>query len=93
MFITPMATVSGQRAVAIMAQWPATVPVDGAVFSGVWLAEAEDGSGNRKAAQAAFSTALTNLQDACDAGRLPEEIPAGLGDQLEERIARLEAVE
>jgi len=82
-----------QRAVEIMAQWPANVPFDGSVFTWMWLAEAEEGRGNRKAAQAAFSTALTNLQDARDASRLSEEMRVGLGDQLEERIARLEAAE
>jgi tetratricopeptide (TPR) repeat protein len=82
-----------QQATAIMAQWPATVAFDGHVFAWVWLAEANEGRGNRKAAQAAFSTALTNLQDACDTGRLPEEMRAGVGDQLESRIARLEKVE
>jgi serine/threonine protein kinase len=82
-----------QRAAEIMNQWPSAVPVDGHVFAWVWLAEANEGRGNRKAAQAAFSTALTNLQDACDTGRLPEEMRAGVGDQLESRIARLEKVE
>jgi serine/threonine protein kinase/tetratricopeptide (TPR) repeat protein len=82
-----------QQATAIMAQWPATVPFDGPVFTWVWLGNAEEGCGNRKAAQEAFSTALTNLHDACDAGRLSEEMRVGLGDQLQERIARLEAAE
>ena len=57
------------------------------------LAEAEEECSSRKAAQEAFSTTLTNLHDACDAGRLSENMRAGVGDQLHERIARLEMAE